>query len=184
MKNTKWPSMPESFDLINLPHFTRGASGVFPVIGTVFNEVGREVLLVMQDSTDFVYDIVKIKPFRLFLKPGAVQTSFGPVVFILWYVLDPSGENVFCTFESTLNIHDPKIVSPYEKLSKQSDWHLLIMGMEQEVLEYYEFENNFGLDESIKLLKESCINMPCIDFNMAKQEFEQTYTIKDLMNMR
>ena len=45
---------------------------------------------------------------------------------------------------------------------------------------FFEFENNYGLEQSLDSYQETCRGIATIDFNRAKRVFAGTHTLEDL----
>jgi hypothetical protein len=52
---------------------------------TLMQEIGQETVLILREQRQFMTDLRKHGPFVLNIKSGAVRTSAGPIVFMLWW---------------------------------------------------------------------------------------------------
>lgn len=171
---------PRHWELPDLPAELRKRSGILPLLTTLDPKVGPEIVLAIFDNTPFVFDLANLKPFDLHVKNGAVRTDHGPVIFLLFWLRDPRSRKPFAAWDVTLNPHDSQHAAPFLQLADQSHWHLFILGFAHTVQNMFEIENRYGLGESLQTLLGACRSLPCEDFDMAKREYEATYTIDDL----
>jgi hypothetical protein len=136
-------------------------------------ELGEEVVLHLRDQTPFMQQLKRVNPFQLFLKTGAGRNRFGPVPFLLFYVpnpADPSGEP-FVAYDLYVNPSNENQVSMWRRLASQTHWHLFLVGAGNQQEGFFEFENNFRLDEGLDTIQTACENIQMIDFDRAKAEF-------------
>lgn len=180
---TKWSSEKMNFVLTssisNLPH----ADCIIPVTINSSNSK-PEIVLSWIDTTPFANQIAMVEPFNFNIKTAIYETSYGVLVCTLFYVLNPSNpDEMFAGNECYINIYNPEIINPYEILASQSHWHLFILNGEHDTLNVYEFENNFKFGESLDRAKKQANNIRLIDFNKAKQEFMNSFTMDDIFNM-
>jgi len=86
-------------------------------------------------------------------------------------------------YENTINPKDAQQISIYEKLSEQKYWHIIIVDDTGNLVDFYEFPNNFGLAVTLRQVKSFCGNMKESDFMSAKSEYESKYCIDELLEM-
>src|SRR5262249_55371908 len=109
---------------------------------------------------------------------------FGPVPFLLFYIPDPANDSQpFASYELYLNLGSDSQVTLWRKLANQTHWHLFLVGTGNQQEEFFEFENNFQLGESLDSIQAACQNIQMVDFDRAKAEFGDEYSIKDLYRM-
>ena len=182
-KYTKWPSekrthiLPDNFII-------PPAEGIIPMeIINAFNE--SEIMLYYFDKTSFIYELAKLNPFSLLLKSILYQTSQGYIVCAFFYFPNPSNPNtVFASFENYINLYNPKVLSEYYELSRQSHWHLTLVQTEKrEIVDVFEFENSYNLEDTLNKAVRITRSAPRGDFMKAKQEFMDTFTMEDLFLM-
>ena len=174
---TTW-SFDSEFPWSNLTGFS---GGVAPIPVALDPRVGTEVALFIVDYTEFARDIAQVKPFQLHIKCGLVPCPSGPVLFILFWLPNPRTPHIpFATFECTINPHNPNMMQPYWDLARQTHWHVFVIGPGEEELNWFEFENVFNLYSTLDSVAKIVPEFPCIDFNMARLEFEHHYTLDDL----
>jgi hypothetical protein len=166
------------------PGLDRGKAGVLPLRTVLDPEVGPETILCLIDPTPFIHQVAALKPFTLQLKAGIAETDSGPVLFLLYWLPGPVGSpEPFAIYEMTLNPHDPTVLAPYRELAHQTHWHLCILGPNDEVLNIYEFENTFGTSEILVAADHVASRLSCVDFAAAKREYEETYSLEELLHM-
>lgn len=168
--------LPPDFPFDDLPE-----SGILPVQMTFEERIGTETALWIFDKTPFIDEIAKVRPFQLRLKTGLVPTSHGPIGFLLFYVVDPrSAGSPFVMYDYHLNIYDPASLSPWHDLARQSHWHVLVLNAEGKQVECFEFENNFGLASTLQRMQEVCEREKPGDFQRAKAEFCEDFSLEEL----
>lgn len=181
---TKWPSkkkthkLPDSFIIPPI-------EGILP-INTFHGFDESEIMLYYFDKTSFIYKLANLKPFTLNLKSVLYQTSHGFIVCAFFHFLDPENpQQMFAGLESYINVYNPVILSEYYQLSRQSHWHLFLVQTEKrEVVDVFEFENCYDLEDTLNKVVKATRNAPRGDFMKAKQEFMDTFTTDDLFHMR
>ena len=146
--------------------------------------VGEEVALYWLDRNPFVHELAAIRPFQFFLRSGLFRSDFGPLMWMLFYVPNPAGDpQPFASVECHLNPSELSQISLWRRLAHQTHWHLTLLGAGDEVADFFEFENCFGLADTLDTMEEACRGMRVIDFMRAKQEFWDTYGMDDLYAM-
>ncbi len=159
-------------------------SGIMPVPAMLEEHIGTEVTLLLFDKTPFIYEIARLRPFNLLLRRGMVPTRHGPVVFLLFYVLDPAKPSQpFFTLEHLLNPFDRQMLSPWRDLARQTHWHVFLLNAKCEQIDLFEFENVFGLGKSLDQVTDACEMENPGDFDRAKAELLATYTFEDLFSI-
>jgi hypothetical protein len=114
------------------------------------------------------------------MKSGLVNTSYGPVCFLLFYFPSPAtGQRV--TYENIVNPKDKQQVSIYIQLAEQKYWHVVITDNNGEVLNFFEFPNIYGLADTLKQVQQVCAELHVSNFMAAKVEYEATYSIEELL---
>ena len=85
-------------------------------------------------------------------------------------------------FENTANPHDPGQLQIYWDLARQTHWHVFVLGAGNEVLNWFEFRNNFKLEGLLERTEEVADRFSCKDFGLAKREFEACCSLDDLFD--
>jgi hypothetical protein len=161
-------------------HFTKGAWSIPHQLGVHFNtvtlvsEVGPEVVLILKEGAEFVDQIRKQGPLKLMLKAGAVRTSAGPILFMVWWFPPLINKSPFAAYELLSSPESsPTGTQLLAKASKQTHLHLVILDEKEEILDVVEFENNYGLDHLVAIGAEISRNLVGYDFTRAGRAFFQ-----------
>jgi hypothetical protein len=172
--NLVMPQLPTGFML---------QTGIYYLTLILDKAVGEEVVLIIYDPTDFIYDLKEVVPFRFHIASIAVNTSFGSVYSFIFWVSQPNDDNKsFAIFDKPINISNPQSIYPWIQLSKQTHVHLLLVGANHEVEGFYEFENDFGFDEAVESMS-MLSSKKVIDFVKAEQEYFDSYSLQQLYDM-
>jgi len=146
--------------------------------------VGEEVALYWRDRTPFIHQLAAIRPFQFFLINGLFRSSCGPLMWMLFYVPNPDSEpQPFAMMECHLNPASRAQVDLWRRLSKQTHWHLTLLGNNNRVAGFFEFENVYLLGDALDAMEDACRDKPVTDFMRAKQEFSDGYTLNELYQM-
>ena len=159
-------------------------SGVIPMPVVLEDRIGSEMALLLIDKTPFIYNLAKVKPFDLMLRTGMVNTSHGPVAFLLFYVPNAaSPDDPYFAHDYHLNPFNPGMMATWRDLARQSHWHLILVDSEREVQGVLEFENVYGLGEALGAMTNAVSDLQPGAFALAKKEFCHQYSLNDLLNM-
>ena len=187
--NNKWRLGKKSWS-ISLPDFIEAMEYspeqgcITPGYVVLDPNIGSETVLFIVDYTPFAHEIAQLKPFKLNINPGLVFCSTGPILFLLFTLPQPLEHgHPFAVFEITLNPNDSEMMQPFWNLAKQSHWHVFVIGPNNEELNWFEFENIFNLEAILESFDRAASKHPCTDFDVAKSEFLQRYTVEDLLAM-
>ena len=85
--------------------------------------------------------------------------------------------------ECHINPAEPQHVNTWRRLANQTHWHLTLIGADNEVADFFEFENDFDLDIALDTMLDTCRGMHVTDFMAAKNEFWKSFTVDDLYKM-
>lgn len=177
----KWAKGQVEFVLPPLPATLRGKEGLLPLDLIIDPQVGKETALFLFDSTPFIYDIAALNPISLRLKAGMYNTSNGPLLFLLFYVPDPVEPNkMFAGYDCHVNPFDDHHLSVWQRLARQTHWHLILVGEDEQLVNFYEFENTYNLEETLDYAQQTSAGMKQGSFDLAKQEFMASVSIEDL----
>lgn len=180
----KWSGGSVDFGNLPLPSYLASYEGIVPLPAMISQDVGTEITLVHIDRTSFVDELAKIKPYNLLLKSGLIMTSEGPVLFFLFTVPSPTNPKIpFTAMDCYVNPLDPKHLRPWQGLAKQSHWHYFLVDSNHDTVNFFEFENVYGLSETLQQAVDACKNMESGDFNLAKEELFNKYSIEDMLAM-
>jgi hypothetical protein len=178
--DNKWKHGKVYFELPQLPAMLIASPGIKPISVVLDDDVGEEIILLITEPKDKVKEFGGRNITRFMLKAGLVNTSFGPICFLLFYFQDPlTGAQV--TYENTINPKDYQQRSIYEQLSSQRYWHVVIADDSGEVVNFFEFPNEYSLDKTLEQVSNVCKNMHVTDFMSAKAEYENRYSIDQLL---
>jgi hypothetical protein len=185
LHNTKYSLSGGHFEVDSFPREFAAMDGLalLPVIMDF--TVGQEVALYWLDRTPFVHELAAIRPFQFFLRSGLFRSSFGPLMWMLFYVPNPAAESSqpFASVECHLNPSEPPQVSLWRRLAHQTHWHLTLLGAGDEVADFFELDNHYGLADALDTMEDACRGMHVTDFMRAKQEFSDRYSMDDLYAM-
>jgi hypothetical protein len=177
----KWSHGQTEFVLPPLPAHLRGKEGLLPLDLVVDPQVGKEVALFLLDPTPFIHDLAALNPLTLQLKSGLYNTSYGPLLFLLFYVPDPiEPDRIFVGFDLHVNPFEVTHLEVWRQLARQTHWHLVLVGGDGQLVDFYEFENTYNLDRTLDYAVEATRGMPHGSFDMAKQEFISSVSVEDL----
>ena len=170
------------FELVGTSPATAGMSGARFEKATLNEEIGPEIVVMLTDLTPFAYEL-KREPFALRLKSGAVQTSVGPVLFLLWWIPPVTNGKPFALYEQILNPTQTGVLGMLRQIARQTHLHLLLIGPGQALLDVYEFESTFGLEKLISVSECACREYGGMDFTAAKEEYDRTSELMELFRM-
>ena len=85
----KWRHGLTHFEIPPLDDRMGMRDGFLPLPVILDPTVGEEVALIARDQTPFMEELRQVNPFRLMLKNGCARNTFGPVVFLLFWVQNP-----------------------------------------------------------------------------------------------
>ncbi len=184
-KQTRWQHGRTCFGHPPLEDYFGLADGFFPMKAILDPELGEETVLYLRDQTSFMEELRHIRPFRLMLKAGAGRNEFGPLCFLVFWIPTPAAPHeAFAAYDVYLNPHSEAQLTMWRNLAAQSHWHLFLIGTGGEQRDFFEFENNFNLDESLNFVSETCGSIQLVDFNRAKDKFMQENSVVDLLRMQ
>jgi hypothetical protein len=158
-------------------------SCIVPMPITLEERIGTETGLFLVDKTPFIDRLRATSPFKLMLKTGLLNTSHGPVMFLLFYVPNPADDSEpLITLENYLDLFNPAAVQPWRDLSRQTHWHLMLVNGRGEEVGLVEFGNIYGLGEALDVSRKVCEPMRRGNFALAKAEACRDNTMEDLLN--
>ena len=169
---------------IDLPVNLQGKSGIFaaPVKVLLEDDSFSDTVLCIQDNPQNIVDLSKLENLYMSVKSGAINTTYGVIGFLLFVIWDVKKENDKFTYEVLVNPSDFSSYKEYLSLDKQKSWDILIV-QGNTVLNTFDFRNIYDIGESIEKTIGASENFPCIDFNAAKQEYFNLYTIEELLEI-
>jgi hypothetical protein len=172
-----------SFELGDCPVFGLVPdSCITPMPMVLEDRIGSEMALLLIDKTPFIYTLAKVKPFELMLNAGMVETSHGPLAFLLFYVPQAGKpEDPHFAHDYHLNPFDAGVMATWRDLARQAYWHLILIDAERQIQNVLEFENVYGLAESLSAMSDAVSAIEPGDFSLAKKEFCERYSLQDLL---
>jgi len=113
---------------------------------------------------------------------GAANTSCGPLIWNLFII--PKLDNPHdAIYEFVLNPFDNSHIEILKTLSALEYIHIVIASNAGEVTNSFEFVNTFGIEKIVNLLPTITSNKTMIDFNSARHEFFENFTIEQLLGL-
>ncbi|MGH7195114.1 MAG: hypothetical protein ACREJM_16495 [Candidatus Saccharimonadales bacterium] len=139
-----------------------------------------EVYLAILEQPNWCLSIAGVKSFKLLCRSGVAETHYGSLIFCLWRVAaEAPAESIH---EHFLNPNRAETLKDLWLLARQTHLKTLIINSQaSEVVNWFEFENNFGFDK----VHESSMRIndtDFTDFDAAMEEFKQLYTIEKLLD--
>lgn len=181
MIDNKWKHGKVHLKLPELPSIFISSPGIKPISVNDIS-IGEEIVLLITEPINMVKEFEGRDITRFMMKAGVVNTSYGPVCFLLFYFPNPStGTQV--TYENIINPKDEQQLSIYKKLANQKYWHVVIADDSGNVVNFFEFPNEYQLYDTLIQVGNVCRNMQVTDFMAAKSEYESTYSIEQLLAM-
>jgi hypothetical protein len=184
MLNNQWVHGRATFEAPALPAELRGMEGIAPMPATLDPLIGEEVLLCWIDKLPFMTRLVNVVPFDLRLKAGLARTSFGPLLFFVFYVPDPDRHgNPYVAVDVHVDPLQEAHLAKWEGLATQSHWHFVYLDENLRLVDLKEFPNTFGVAETLASVRAACKGQIGGSFDLAKSEFCGKYTVTDLLAM-
>lgn len=180
MLNNKWTSGKVHFVLPTLSPVLLSSPGIKPLHFVLDKTLGQEVVLLITEPEERLKEFVGRDITGFFMKSGLINTSFGPVYWLLFYFSEHAGEGKVI-YEYVVNPKDPAQLSDFEQLANQKYWHVVIADDRGEVINFFEFINNYGLGDAVRQVKSVCAKMYVSDFMQAKAEYLNNYSIDELL---
>jgi hypothetical protein len=181
MHENKWKHGKVLIELPRLPHEVLSSTGIKPISVILDTSVGPEIVLLITESKPHIEEFEGRSITGFWIKSGLVNTSYGPVYWLLFYFPSPQG-NGKVTYENVVNPKDTNHLSIYEALANQEYWHVIMADESGKVVNFFEFKNNYGLAESLRQVTNVCASLNISNFMAAKQEYENSYSIEDLLD--
>ena len=180
MIDNKWRHGEVRLELPPLPSVLLTSSGIKPISFVLDQRIGPEIVLLITEPREQAKEFEGRNITGFFMKSGLVNTSYGPVCFLLFYFPSPD-TGLRVTYENIVNPKDEQQVSIYRQLAEQKYWHVVIADNDGEVLNFFEFHNIYGLADTLKQVQQVCSELHVSDFMAAKAEYELTYSIEELL---
>ena len=179
-QNNKWVHGVTNLVIPPPPKGIMNAFGIYHLNVILDKNVGEEVVLIIFDPTDFIYDLKAVEPFRFFTSSVAVNTSYGPVYSFIFWVAQPHDEsNSFLILDKPVDIAKPNMIEPWARLANQTHLHVLLMNENYDVEGFYEFENGLSFHKAVETIYQLDASR-VIDYDKAETEYFNNYPLKDL----
>lgn len=183
-QDTKFKLEGGCFGVRDFPKQLNDCEGLVPIPVIIDLIVGEEIGLFWIDRTPFINELAAIRPFQLMLKTGLFRSKSGPLIWLLFYVPNPqSSPRPFASMECHINPANRQHVSTWRSLANQTHWHLTFVGADNQVADFFEFENEFDLDVALDGMLDACRGLHVTDFLRAKNEFWNSFAMDDLYKM-
>lgn len=145
-------------------------------------EIGPEAVLILREKRGFMSDLKEHGPFTLNIKSGAVRTSAGPIIFMLWWFPPSVGGVPYAAYELLIPPAPPRALAELmENAGRQSHMHLLILDENNEVFDVVEFENVYGLGRLLDAACDIGANLDGYDFEQAQHAFFREFSMEQIM---
>ncbi len=159
--------------------------GLFPLSVILDEEVGPEIVLILRDPTAFVEGLKALTPFTLKMKAGVGRNDFGPLGWVLFWIEDRKNKLApFAAYDLYINPTEEDQLKLWRTLGAQTHLHLFLVDADGEQQGLWEFENCYGLTETIDFLEQACSTIPMKDFMEAKRTFAEEHSIMDIFSMK
>lgn len=176
-KGQKW-----HFECDNWP--TPAPFGVHLNTLTLMPSLGPETVVILREEAKFMSELRQHGPFTLNIKSGAVKTSAGPVIFMVWWFPPTVNSAPYAAYELLLPLSPPPGISQVlEEGSRQTHLHLVILDEHHEIFDVVEFKNVYGLDGLLSAAREIGAQVKDYDFDRAKQAFNREFSLDRLMSL-
>jgi hypothetical protein len=180
--DNKWSNGKVVFELPHSLHRLLAAIGIKPIALILDETIGPEIVLLITEPEEQSKEFEGRDITSFHLKAGLANTSYGPVFWLLFYFPSPStGEQT--TYECVVNPKDEQHLSYFRRLADQKYWHVVIATVEGEVINFFEFPNQYGLSETLQSINEVCVDRQMTDFEAAKSEYQAKFSIDALLKM-
>ena len=145
---------------------------------TLDHEIGPEVVLILTENRGFLNQLRQQGPFQLRLNAGAVDTSAGPILFMLWWFPPLINKRPFAGYELLVN---PGTTGLLELASRQTHLHLVILDEKQQIFDVVEFDNTYELWRLVEIASQISPQLDGYDFSRARKAFLQEIPQESLM---
>jgi hypothetical protein len=181
--NNKWQQGLAHFEIPTIQLSFLVSDGIYITPLVRDETIGEEMILIIFDQTDFIYELSNVIPFRFYIAGLGLNTSYGPLLSLFFYIKDPHNERVsFAIYDKPIDISNQIHIQPWVTIAKQSHIHLILIDKNYKIVNLFEFKNDFNIHKTL-----SCIPdlgpESVIDFNQAMQEYFNEYNLPDLFNL-
>ncbi len=180
-QNTKLTLGNGRFSVDDFPVELKNHNGLVAMPAIIDFTIGEEIVLYWIDRTPFIKEVAAQKPLRLVCHGGIYKTNFGPIIWFLFYVppLDYISPPI-ASMEVLINPSETNHMSYWRRLVNQTHVHIALIGEGNQVHGFYEYENNFRIQNTLDVFALEFASFPRGDFLKAKEEFSNRYTLEEL----
>lgn len=180
LRDNKWRRGRVALRIPPLPDRLRGSAGCLLVEATFDHNQGPEIYLAVFEEPSWCLPLAATRPFNVFCKPGLAQTDSGALIFLIWRIA--AGSNNQVVREQFLNPDKIETIRTLSAVSQQTHLKVLIINSRaDEVVDWFEFENNFQFDRLLENAVELIGRVSSGDFSAAIEEFTAQNSLEDLL---
>ena len=162
------------------------SSGPPPGSGVLFKEVtlderiGPEAVALLIDPE--AVELRAKASLNLNLKAGIASTTYGPILFLIWWIPPIVNGKPSAFYEQLMNPLNSKTSEILRRVADQTHLHIVVMDLTGQVLTVFEYQNTFGFDGIRAAVDGARVAWPGTDdFPRAKRAYEQQYDIEKLL---
>ena len=179
----QWSHGKTSFDFPNLDECMGSRDGFFALKAVIDETIGEEVVLFLRDQTPFMEKLKAVAPFRFMMQNGIVKTRYGNLVFFLFWVDDPeNSEKPFSMWDWYVNPSDDYSADLLDKMSRQTHWHVFLVGQNNQQENFFEFKNSYDMGTILNLIQKTGLIQNPEDLRNAILELQSKYTLEEMYN--
>ncbi len=182
MLDNKWRHGKTKLILPPLPEEILLSPGIKLMPCVLDAKVGEEMVLLITEPEELAKEYEGLKSMSFFSKSGLANTSFGPVYWILFYSPN-TNTGQMAIYENIINPKNRNQMNKFKQLAEQKYWHVVIANEVGRVVNFFEFENIYGLSDALKQVDNVCAKMVVTDFMAAKAEYEMKYSAEELLEL-
>ncbi|TNF35164.1 MAG: hypothetical protein EP329_06520 [Deltaproteobacteria bacterium] len=122
------------------------------------------------------------RPFRVGAVCGVLPTAHGPVLSLLWTLVEPDGGWEPRVIHQTLyDPADDRALGPLRRLATQSHWHVAVVGPDGGVHRWAQVENRFQLGEALEACVELARPLGPTDLPAARAAVDARWSVFDVL---
>lgn len=183
MKNNKW--IHGKTNLV----YPKQSVNLFRTAGIYYQHlildttVGEEVVLIIYDDTDFIYELAAVSPFVFNCRGMGIRTSYGTIGVLLFHVENPLRPgSAYAIYDKPVDITRDEMLQPWRELDNQTHLHLILLDKNLETAGFFIFENFGAFGENVQMFSELGKNQT-VDFNKAEAEYYDRYSLEAMFEM-
>jgi hypothetical protein len=143
---------------------------LFPILLDEANE--PQAMFVLREDSGFIKRLQSHGPIQLHVGSGLVNTSKGPVGFLLAWFPPLTDGQPFASYEMMVSPQsDHFSQSALRMAAEQSHIHLMILDEQEEIIDVVEFENVYGFELLINACAEQARRLTGYSFTEARDAF-------------